>query len=330
MENLLLTGVTGLLGQAFVAQLAKKYKITGIGRNQEIGRKLESQYGIHFIAMDLGDMTPADRQLLADTKPDVIVHAAARSEYWGSKQEFYQANVMGTENMLAVGQLAGVERFIQISSPSIYFHYEKAEMATEDYPIPSHFANEYARTKYLADKAVMASHLNYIILRPRAIFGPNDQTIVKPLLDRNAHGGIPLPNYGKKQWIDVTNVANVVHAIDLAIQTTNPAALNQAYNITNGQPAQMYALLKDLTQQLGQPLKIKPIPYWLLYSVGFLSEKIYHIFHLKGAPLLTRYVASVLGHSQTLSIKKAQTLLNYQPIESTEEGIEEYVHAQQN
>ncbi|CAH1850643.1 NAD-dependent epimerase/dehydratase family protein [Convivina intestini] len=330
MKKILLTGVTGLLGRQFVADLAQKYEIYGIGRNQTIGQQLVEQYGITFLPMDLAQLSSAQIQTLVDIAPDAIVHGAARSEYWGPKEWFYEANVVGTANMLMVADLAQVKRFIQISSPSVYFHYETAHMITEDYPLPKKFANYYAQTKAEADQLVMANPIPYIIIRPRAIFGPNDETILKPLLDRNAQGGIPLPNYGKSQWIDVTNVSNVVESIRLALETNNPAALNQIYNITDGQPRNMHEILVYLTNRLNVPLKIKPIPFGLLFTAGALDEAIHRMIATRKAPQITRYVASVLGHTQTLSINKAQELLNYQPIKTTNQGIQEFVDAQQS
>ncbi|WEV53915.1 NAD(P)-dependent oxidoreductase [Leuconostocaceae bacterium ESL0723] len=327
--KILLTGATGLLGRQFIANLSSQYEIYGIGRNQKIGQELTEKYPVHFIAMDLAKMTPADQKKLVDLAPDMIIHAAARSEYWGPKEWFEEANVVGTKNMLAVGQQADVQRFIQISSPSIYFRYETAQNVTETYPLPTVFANEYARTKAEADELVRQSGLPYIILRPRAIFGPHDETILKPLLERNAQGGIPMPTKGKQQWVDVTNVDNVVEAIRLSVETNNPDAINQAYNITNGDPRRMYDLLESLTQQLGVPLKFKAIPFRLLYWVGYLDEVFHRHFKKDQEPLLTRYVASVLGRTQTLSIKKAQDLLHYQPVKTVEEGIKEFVDANQ-
>ena len=43
-------------------------------------------------------------------------------------------------------------------------------------------------------------------------------------------------------------------------------------------------------------------------------------------PLLSRYLVSTLGTSLTLNIDKARRLLNYKPVQTSEQGLGEYLH----
>src|SRR6185437_15399197 len=109
---------------------------------------------------------------------------AALSSPWGKYKDFYQANVLGTENLIKAAPKDA--RFIHVSSPSIYFDFSEKHNIKEDDPLPRKPVNYYVKTKLMAealiDKAFNEQQLNVITIRPRAIFGPYDRAILPRIL----------------------------------------------------------------------------------------------------------------------------------------------------
>jgi nucleoside-diphosphate-sugar epimerase len=56
-----------------------------------------------------------------------------------------------------------------------------------------------------------------------------------------------------------------------------------------------------------------------------IVEGFYQVFYPQREPVLTRYGISVLSDHFTLDISKAKEKLNYRPVMTTQEGVDEFV-----
>ncbi|MET3287549.1 UNVERIFIED_CONTAM: nucleoside-diphosphate-sugar epimerase [Brevibacillus sp. OAP136] len=321
--KLLVTGATGFLGQKTVQRLhALGYDVTALGRNEAIGQQLESQ-GIRFTKADLRqckDIMDACRDM------DMVLHCGALSSPWGRYDDFYHTNVEGTRHVIDGCRTHGVKRLIHVSTPSIYFAFQDCLSITEDDPLPRRFANAYAHTKHAAEQDVFLAAetgLETVILRPRALFGPGDTTIIPRLIRANEKGFVPLIN-GGMALLDVTYIDNVVDSLLLAMHAP-PQALGKAYNITNGQPIQLKRLLDLLFARMGVPFRGRKIAYPVAALLAAGMEAMATLAPRSKEPLLTRYTVGVLAKSQTLDISAARRELGYEPAISIEEGIDRFV-----
>lgn len=320
--KVMITGATGFLGFRACEYFHELgYEVVGIGRNEQKGKQLMEQ-GIRFEKLDLIER---DRLVHICKGMDAVIHSAALSESWGEYKDFYRANVECTENMLYATQMNNIKRLVHISTPSIYFNLNSRENVKENDALPKTFVNAYARTKYIAEQKVQKAvehGLDAIILRPRALFGPRDTTILPRLIELNQTRGVPLPNDGQAVT-DLTYVDNVVRAIELSLKAPSTCS-GQVYNITNGEPMILKDALEKLFTHLHMPFRKKKIPYSVLKTVATILESTYRVFKMNKEPLVTKYSVSVLGETQTLSIEKARKELGYAPIVSIEKGIETY------
>ncbi len=326
--HILVTGATGGLGRNAVEFLLKNgLRVTATGRNQQIGAAL-SQLGAQFVACDLARVDALSLASLVKNV-DAIWHCAALSSPWGGKAAFEASNISATEQLLTAAGEAGVQKFVHISTPAIYFDFEHHYNLTEDF-CAAKPANEYARTKLLAEKKVMLAaaqfpNMHCVMLRPRAIFGPHDQVLIPRLqaIMQRKNGRLPLPR-GGKTLIDMTYVENVVHAMWLASHAANiPSA--SVYNISNGQPAQINNVLNKLfVGALKQKMQIVNVPYPLVAGLAACAELLAKIS--KKEPSLTRYSAGVMAFDMTLNIGHAKKLLGYTPIVNMDEGISRTAH----
>lgn len=318
--KILISGGTGFLGSYSAKYfLEKGYTIGIIGRNEKIGNEL-SALGIKF---HKGDFTRVEDLEGIFDDYDYVVHSGALSSPWGKYDDFYKTNVIGTKNMVEASIKANIKKFIHISSPSIYYDYRDRVEVKEDF-LPKSFANNYAKTKYEAEVLLdkYTSDIEIIKLRPRAIVGPGDTSILPRLQKVNDLKGIPLFKDGK-HLVDITYVKNVSHSIDCALKATNIKS-GSAYNITNGEPKELIDLLEFFFPIIGEKVKYKKVPLGLVNIIALIFEGLSKVLN-KEMPL-TRYTMGVLVNSFTLDISKAKRELAYEPIISLEEGLWEYAN----
>lgn len=171
-----------MLGQALIRLYHQQYEIHFIGRNQSLGEKIAQRYQAVFHRADLSDADSLTCLELACSGAYAVVHCAALSSPWGKAFDFISANVKGTEHILLAAKKAKVQRFIHISTPSLYFNFKSQINIKESSILPDSFCNEYATTKAQAEKLVLSSNLHSFIFRPRGLFGPQDRAIAPRLL----------------------------------------------------------------------------------------------------------------------------------------------------
>lgn len=319
----LITGATGFLGGALARRLhGMGWQITALGRNREVGLGLEAD-GICFVPIDLTDAASIRE---ACRNQQLVFHSGALSAPWGKAADFYASNVVGTENVIAGCIAADVHRLIYVSTPSIYFGYADRLNVREDDPLPTKPINEYVRTKRIAEQRVDHAHeygLPVITIRPRAIFGPRDTTILPRVIDRLKSGRMRIIGDGKN-IADLTYVENVVDALILCVHA-DVSTLGKKYNITNGEAVMLWEMIKRLCDALNLPYPTHHISHGMVDKIAWAMEHICHLLPEQPEPPLTRYSVGVLARSTTLDISAAQRDLGYVPRISLDEGFEAFV-----
>ena len=323
LTRVLVTGGTGFLGQHLCKRLnSLGYEVYVLGRNEKVGKELKKE-GISFIQTSL---TEEGKVHNACKGMKYVFHCAAFSSPWGNYEEFYQRNVVGTRNIISACEKNGVKRLIHVSTPSLYFRFDDRLGVKEEDPLPKKAVNHYAYTKRLAEKEIDLAYqrgLPVITIRPRALFGEGDTTIIPRLIKANAKKGVPMFRKGRI-LTDITYVGNVVDAL-LLCMNTREENLGEKYNITNGESMYFIDLLDRLFQELGTEFRKIHIPFSVAFSLVGLVEGLHKVFLPEKEPLLTRYSLSVIGKNQTLDITRAKEELGYSPSISVDEGIQRYV-----
>ena len=324
----LVTGATGFLGKALARRLhLEGNEVTALGRNPSVLAELERE-GIHPCRADLAD---GETIKTACQGQDVVFHSGAFSSAWGSARLFYQANVIGTQKVIAGCEAARVRRLVYVSTPSIYFRFESRLDVREDSPLPAVAVNEYARTKLLAEQEIdraFARGLPVISIRPRAIFGEGDNAILPRLISRLQTGRMRVIGDGQN-ITDLTYVENVVDALLLCADAPE-ALLGHKYNITNGEPLLLWGLIRKVCEALGYEYPRRRISYSLALGLATFLELVNSLIPGQPEPLLTRYMVGVLAKSTTLDISAARRDLGYVPRISVDEGFQRFVHWWEN
>lgn len=318
----LVTGATGFLGGALVRRLNNMgWDVTALGRNVSKIDQLESE-GIRAFQLDLKDK---NAMAAACKDQEIVFHCAAFPSPWGSFEKFYQANVIGTRNVIRGCEEHKVKRLVYVSTPSLYFGYSSRMNVKETDVLPEPVSN-YAATKILAEQEVdeaFAKGLPTITIRPRGIFGPGDTVISPRLIPRLRSGRLPIIGDGANV-VDLTYIENVVDALLLCAESpTN--TLGKKYNISNDEPIKLWEWLKKICDELGfQYPKIK-ISYPVAHGLAAALEAACTLIPTHPEPPLTRMAVNMIANSTTLDITAARRDLGYSPRVSVDEGFDKFM-----
>lgn len=320
--KIVVTGATGFLGGRLLERLAQEAstdtEVVGIGRTLKPGNTVDHK----SVRYELGNLEDTSFVQKAFRGADKVVHAAALSAQMGPPGAFERANVMATQHVVDACVAHGVQRLVLISSPSVYFQMKDQPNIQESDPLPAPI-NVYAKTKRAAERIVQDSGIPHVILRPRALIGRGDTVILPRVIRAHAEGRLRRMG-SQKNKVDLTPVSNVVDAICLGLNA-RPEGLNQIYNISNGDPELLWPLLDDVFDRLGLAPVDKDISLNVAKGIARFLE--WHATWLNGhkEPALTVYGVGTLTKTFAMDISKARKLLDYEPRQSVEEAIQEFL-----
>lgn len=320
MARVFVTGATGCLGHRLTLDLlAKGHEVTALIRDEAAAETIR-QAGAHLLKGDIRQgITPQDLQGI-----DQLHHCAALSSAWGRADDFRQINVHATAMLLDQARKAGVGTFLFASSPSIYADGTDRIHVTEDAPLPAHMPSPYARSKFEAEQLVLQADdpqaMRCISLRPRAVYGRGDRSLLPRLLAAIRRGRVPMIE-GGRALIDLTHVSDAAQAFVLAGQSRSGG---RAYNITSGEVYRLDQIIDIICQRAGQAPRRVDISYAKAMAIAKTLEAVHRVFAPAREPALSRQVVSSLGRSLTLDITAAVTDLGYVPRMPLSQGIEDY------
>jgi dTDP-4-dehydrorhamnose reductase len=163
MISLLVTGGSGLLGNAVVRQAVGRFRVLSTYHKNPIAFE-----GVEFVHADL--LNDEDLKTLSLTRPRIIIHCAALTnvDYCESHpDEAYAQNVQASINVARMARDLG-SYMIHISTDGV-FNGERGSYSEDDSPNP---INSYGRSKLDAERRVSEACAHCCIVRTN-IFGWN-------------------------------------------------------------------------------------------------------------------------------------------------------------
>lgn len=157
MAKVLVTGHTGMLGQALISELmnSTSHQVVGLSRGESMG--LEGR--LTQIRMDLCQPKEV-AALLRRVRPDIIIHAAALTNIAQCESNIRAAHVLHVEATKAIASATSA-RVIYVSTDSVFGC--NAGDYTEDDPVFP--LNYYAFSKYQGELAVLGGSESNLVVR---------------------------------------------------------------------------------------------------------------------------------------------------------------------
>jgi nucleoside-diphosphate-sugar epimerase len=318
--KILVTGGGGFLGQAICKQLvAAGHNVYAFNRNRYAALdalKVEQR---------VGDIANLDSVTSAAEGMDAVVHSAGKVGAWGRLEDFYEANVRGTDNVLAACELHRISKLVLTSSPSVVHDGGDLNGVDETAPYARHFSSAYAQTKALAEQRVLAANgaqIATVALRPHFVWGPGDPNLIPRVLKQARAGRLRLIG-DKPKKIDATFVDNAAEAHVLALDKLaigSPIA-GKVYFISQDEPVTHETLINSWLKADGFPPETRRLPLGLAQFIGTALEAIYGALRIQREPPLTRFVVEQLSTAHWFNIAAAKRDLGYAPRVSMAEGL---------
>jgi nucleoside-diphosphate-sugar epimerase len=296
------TGATGFVGGAIVERLAAAgHEVVGLGRQPR-----PPGYGHAYQAWDLASGEPAPAVLV---EADAVVHAAANVSPWGSDGPFIATTVEGTQRV--IDGLSPETRLVVIGSASVYDPRVPHVGAREpEAPVsPERYLNAYGRAKAAQERLALAARPDAIVLRPRAIWGPGDRTLLPRILSRIRAGHLPLPGGGRSA-ISATHISSVVTAVEAAL---DHPTVRGPVNVADATPTTAAALIVTVAGALGIPMRVVPVPSTLAWAASGLVEAVWMVGRLRREPPVSRYAIAALARPFTLDLGRLHSELGVRP-----------------
>ena len=320
--RVLVTGAGGFLGFAVAEQLvARGEEVQGFSRGAH--PKLETL----GVAQHRGDLADAAAVSKAMEGCDQVFHVAARPGAWGPYNAYHDANVRGTENVVAACRQHGVSDLIYTSTPSVVSGGTDLEGVDESQPYPSSFRAHYPATKAIAEKFVREASddaLRTVCLRPHLVWGPGDTSLLPRLVSRARKG--KLRRIGaREKLIDTTYIDDAVQAHLLAADKLRGAdretVAGKVYFISGGEPVGTWTMIDRMLEATGQPPITRRISPGAARLAGAVCELVYGLCRIQSEPPLTRWVVEELSTAHWFDISAARRDLGYDPAVSLDDGM---------
>ncbi|MFD9822998.1 NAD-dependent epimerase/dehydratase family protein [Streptomyces violascens] len=257
--RVLVTGASGFLGSHIVdACIRAGDRVRVLVRKQSDLSHLQTVLpGLEFVQ---GDLRDGESLQHAVQGIEAVHHSAARVTDHGTRAQFWDENVSGTQRLMAAALEAGVRRFVFISGPCALVEpqdgYELA--VTESESFPSRHLSFHSETKAVAECRVLAASrpsFTTVALRPCSVWGPRDHAGFLPqLLTAMITGYLPDLSGGRRVYRSLCYCENVAEACVRAARAHGVGG--KAYFITDGEPVEMWSTLTALAWKFGVVLPI--------------------------------------------------------------------------
>ncbi len=304
----LITGASGFIGGRLQAHLrAEGTQVVSLKRAHSPKPKGEDWYQVNY--KDLDSLA----QAVEEVAPDYVFHVAGATK-GVTKGDFYEANVMPTENLLTVLKDRPIRRFVHVSSLASYG--PTPTPGPLDETRPREPVEYYGRSKLEAERKVEASSLPWTIIRPGGVYGPGDIDYFQ--IFKLAARGWSLFYGNRDRTMSVVYVDDLVEAIVRA--ATSEHTVRQGYFICDGNPISWGGFQSEIAKASGRKVKELNLPEFFVPLAAVAGECLSRV---DGKARILNRQKAIMGKQKawTCTHESAKRDFGYKPTVPLNEGV---------
>lgn len=300
--NILLTGASGFVGGHFCGDDSIKRVVVRDSDNC-------SHWGCDQYQVDAIDGQTCWSGAFENI--DAIIHLAGLAHSRTFTNDDYQSvNVDGALHLAKKAALAGVKRFVFVSSIGVLGSHTSDSPLTVDSPlIPE---NEYTQSKLSAEiglkKISRETGLEVVIIRPTLVYGadaPGNFGMLAKLVSR-----VPILPFGlvsnKRDFVAADNLKDILMCCAL-----HPAAKGETFLASDGETVSIGEFTSHIAQGLNRKVIQLPVPISLFRFLGRLSGKTQLVEQLVGnLHVDNSNLKNKLGWTPSYTMKDVMSRLN--------------------
>ena len=312
--RILLTGTTGYIGRALVAELVRQNFIISVVVRQK--NSLFPNEVKQFVVRDF-ERNPDFSASLVEI--DCVIHLAGKAHVIDKNKasvlnEFRLINTDFTLSLARQAAAVGVSRFIFLSSIRVNGNQNIKPFLESDTPNPQ---EPYAISKYEAEqglfKLAKETDMEVVIIRPPLVYGvnaPGNFGRLMSWVSKKYPMPLPLGLVGNSR--SLVAIDNLVDFIVTCV--THKNAANEVFLISDREDLSTTQLLRKIAKAFGKKVFLLPVPVGLMIFVAGLLDR--------------RADAIRLFSSLRVDSSKAKELLDWNPKITTDEQLLKIAKAQ--
>jgi nucleoside-diphosphate-sugar epimerase len=313
------TGGSGFIGGRLIERLrGDGHQVRALARSDHAAAQIGARGG-EPVGGDLGDVSAM--RAGADGC-EWAFHAAAMLGDWGRREDFERVNVEGTANVLGACAEAGVRRFVHVGTEAALMAGQPLINVDETAPLRPDSPALYSSSKARAERLVVAAHrpgLETMVIRPRFVWGRGDTTLLPTIVGLVRSGRFAWVGSGRHRT-STTHVDNAVEGLVLGATRGRPG---NAYFVTDGEPVVFRDFVTELLATQGVAAPGRSIPPLLARAAAITGEMAFGALPLPGDPPMTRLAYWISSQECTIRIDKARKQLDYRPVRTIADGLQE-------